>query len=202
MPSHWCLITLLVGCATTAHAGEIPVHAAKYRDALIRNARAVWGMDAPVAAFAGQIEQESAWNPAATSYVGAQGMGQFMPSTAEWITDAYRDLGKAQPYNPDWSIRALVRYDRHLWDRLDYRNACDRIGAALSAYNGGLGWHNKRRARAADPQDFWHSVRVINPGITPANQNENQDYPQRIVYQRQPTYRAWGSTLCLTGDSK
>ena len=174
-----------------------PVPARKYRNALTRNARVVWGMTAPIPVFAGQIAQESGWNENAKSYVGAQGLAQFMPSTADWIDDAYPDLGPAQPYNPDWAIRALVRYDRHLWQRLDYNLLCSRIGATLSAYNGGIGWHDKRRAKADDRDDFWGSVRLVNPGITPANQQQNADYPKKIVYDRQRQYLTWGETLCI-----
>ncbi len=59
--------------------------------------------------------QESAWQPMVRSPVGAQGMAQFMPATATWISQLYPQLRENKPYNPTWAIRALVQYDQHLW---------------------------------------------------------------------------------------
>lgn len=42
-------------------AAQVPTAALRYRADLIRSSRSVWGMDAPVATFAGQIHQESQW---------------------------------------------------------------------------------------------------------------------------------------------
>ena len=67
---------LLVACgiAVQAWAGVIPTQAERYRALLIREARVVWGMDAPVATFAAQIHQESMWRADAVSRAGAQGL--------------------------------------------------------------------------------------------------------------------------------
>ena len=207
MIERWLLLVLLAGCqpgapplpsvVSSVEAGEFdaaPVLCQQYKRAMIRNARVVWGLDAPVAVFGAQVYQESACNPDARSPVGATGLAQFMPSTADWIDDVYPDLGQAQPANPDWALRALVRYDKHLYDQVVYDGECDRMGAALSSYNGGLGWHDKRQRIAEDPLDFWNSVRVVNPGITPANQRENEQYPVRI-FNRQPQYVTWGRSV-------
>ena len=64
-----------------ADAAELPQGALKHRADLTRNARAVLGLDAPVATFASQVHQESRWRPDAVSSVGAQGIAQFMPGT-------------------------------------------------------------------------------------------------------------------------
>lgn len=168
-----------------------------YRAALTGAARRVWGMDAPVPLLAAQIHQESRWRPDARSRVGAQGAAQFMPSTAAWIVQAYPDLGPAAPFNPAWSFAAQSRYVKHLYDRIHYPKDCDRFGAALSSYNGGEGHHNNRRRMAADPNDFWNSVRPIRPpGVSAANNRENEAYSQIIVYQHQPLFRTWGPTSC------
>ena len=114
------LLVLLVGglLSVRAAAADIPQGALKHRADLTRNARAVWGLDAPVATFAGQVHQESRWRPEAVSPVGAQGIAQFMPATADWIAEAYPALADQQPFNPGWGLRALVTYDRHLWERI------------------------------------------------------------------------------------
>lgn len=171
----------------------LPPEVAVYRNAIVREAQFRFGIPAPAALFAAQIKQESDYNPDARSRVGALGLMQFMPRTARW---AGEELGSpASPLDPLWAIRAGVFYVRWLFDRVNYPRECDRFGAALSAYNGGLGWHDKRRAQAADPDDFWGSVRTINPGIAPGNQTENERYPQRIIYGLQARFRAIGGRL-------
>jgi len=171
----------------------LPAQVLLHRPAIVREAQFRFGVPAPAAAITAQIAQESAFDPKARSGVGASGLLQIMPATGKWIGE---QLGTpAAPLDPQWAIRAGVWYMRYLYDRADYIKECDRYGAALSSYNGGLGWHNKRRAVAANKQDFWWSVRQINPGITAANQRENFEYPYRIIYDRQAKYRAIGGRM-------
>ncbi|WP_163769991.1 transglycosylase SLT domain-containing protein, partial [Proteus mirabilis] len=75
---------------------------------VIRNARLEWGLSAPVADFAAQLHQESGWRPDAISPAGAQGLAQFMPATADWISQLIPMLSSREPFNPAWAIRALV----------------------------------------------------------------------------------------------
>lgn len=159
---------------------------AAYRPVVAQYAAFYFGLPPPTPVFMAQIKQESNFRRDAKSPVGALGLMQQMPATAKWI--GAEIALPATPLDPEWSIRAGVWYDKFLFDRVPYKNVCDKWGAALSSYNGGLGWHNKRRGRAEDPQDFWNSVRWINPGITAANQGENQEYPYRIVYKHQPAF--------------
>lgn len=175
----------------------LPPQVLPHRAAIIREAQFRFGIPAPAALIAAQLQQESNFDPSARSRVGAMGMGQFMPQTAKWVGAELK--GEAAPLDAGWSIRATVFYMRWLYDRVIYPTDCDRFGAALSAYNGGLGWHNKRRGQAPDPGDFWGSVRHINPGITAGNQQENAEYPHRIVYDRQARFRALGGRLvCIS----
>jgi len=183
-------------------AEQIPHAAAQWRRPLIREARTAWGLTAPVADFAAQIHQESGWRHDALSRVGAQGMAQFMPATASWIVSAYPDLGPAVPLNPQWSIRAMVRYDRHLWERVEAATPCDRMAKALSAYNGGLGWVMRDEASAVtaglDPMRWWGHVESVNAGRSKANWRENRGYPLRILYRIAPAYAAqmWPGRSC------
>lgn len=173
-----------------------------YRADLIRSARFVWGLDAPIPSFAAQIHQESGWRPDAQSAFAA-GLTQFTPATAEWISGAYpNELGEGQPFNPKWAIRALVRYDRHLWERNVAATDCDRMAFVLAAYNGGNGWVNKDRrltkAKGGDPLRWWGHVEKYSPRATWAYK-ENRDYPRKILYKWQPIYAGWGGKrLCLT----
>ena len=76
------VLLLALNMTAQTWAGAIPAQAERYRALLIREARVVWGMDAPVATFAAQIHQESMWRSDAVSRAGAQGLAQFMPKAA------------------------------------------------------------------------------------------------------------------------
>ena len=189
--------------ATRAHA-EIPADADRYRRDLTRIAQAEWGLDAPVATFAAQIHQESRWQFNATSPVGAQGLGQVMPTTATWLAELFpKALGKVEPYNPAWSMQALVSYDRWLASRVQAHTPCDRAAMMLSAYNGGLGWVIRDRklasAKGADPLTWFESVERFNAGRSAANFKENRDYPRLILMRWEPLYEnaGWGKGICL-----
>jgi soluble lytic murein transglycosylase-like protein len=71
------------------------------------------------------IMAESNYNPRAVSKMGARGLMQLMPATAE-------ALGVEDIFNPEHNIHAGVRYFRQLLDRFD-----GNIELALAAYNAG-----------------------------------------------------------------
>ncbi|MBD9526364.1 MULTISPECIES: lytic transglycosylase domain-containing protein [Paracoccus] len=74
--------------------------------------------------FARLLWKESLFEPGAISPVGAQGIAQFMPGTAEMV-------GLDDPFNPAKAIAASARYLRSLTDGFG------NIGLAAVAYNGG-----------------------------------------------------------------
>lgn len=138
------LCVSLMGNATAAQ---------KYRPFLTREVRFVWSIDEPVSTFAAQIRQESGFDETARSS-HAGGLAQFTPATAEWIGRAYPELAGGDMFNWKWAIRALVRYDQHLHDRLPDDGR--RWELTLRAYNGGLGWIQKemRACNAEDAADL------------------------------------------------
>ena len=83
--------------------------------------------------IAGIIRQESAFDPRATSPVGARGLMQLMPGTAQ---DVSRKVGVPyQPerlYDPEMSVRLGATYFKQLLDRFD-----GNVELALAGYNGG-----------------------------------------------------------------
>lgn len=94
---------------------------AQYRDPILRSA-ARWGV--PAALMAGQLMAESGFDPTAGSPAGAQGIAQFMPSTAA----AY---GLANPFDPVAAIDA----EAHLMHDLLAQFGSPEL--ALAAYNAG-----------------------------------------------------------------
>ncbi|MEI7177531.1 transglycosylase SLT domain-containing protein [Pectobacterium carotovorum] len=192
-------ILLLVG-ALDSDAAQPPAASQQYRSDLIRNARLDWGLNAPVADFAAQLHQESGWNPRAVSPVGARGLAQFMPATSAWISDIMPELKANQPFNPSWSIRALTRYDRWIWQRVTAADDCQRMAMTLSGYNGGLGWVQRDQKLAAqrglDRQRWFGHVATVNAGRSAANWRENRHYPQHILLALAPRYLTWGGRSC------
>ncbi len=83
--------------------------------------------------IAGIIRQESAFDPRATSPVGARGLMQLMPLTAREVSQkvgvAYSPEGL---YDPALSVRLGSAYFRELLDRFD-----GNVELALASYNGG-----------------------------------------------------------------
>lgn len=189
---------IIAGVLMERAYGAIPQAALRYRADTIRTTRAVWGMDGPVADFAAQIQQESGWNPKAHSSV-ADGLAEFTPATATWISGAYH-LGAAQPYNPAWALRALVTYDKDLWDKVQVipppsATACDKMAFTLSAYNGGIKWVPRDRAYAASfhvPEAEWFGAVELFSTRSPAAFKENRGYPKRILGTLAAAYASWG----------
>ena len=175
---------------------NIPRAALAHKSLLIRTGHAYWGLDAPIATFAAQIHAESRWRTSAVSPVGARGMAQFMPATSDWISRIYPHLADNQPTNPAWDIRALVTYDRYLWDRVSAANACNRMAKSLASYNGGLGWVQKderlARAKGLDPALWFGSVENVNSGRRASAKKENREYPRRILLDYEPAYESAG----------
>jgi soluble lytic murein transglycosylase-like protein len=92
---------------------------------LIAQAAARNGVDPAV--LHGLIQQESAFDPSASSSAGAQGLTQLMPGTAS-------SLGVANPLDPAESIEGGARYLGQLTSEFG-GNTTD----ALAAYNAGPG---------------------------------------------------------------
>lgn len=191
------MLGVSLGLATHRALGsEIPRAAQQYRHALTANARLAWGMSAPIATFAGQVHQESGWRPDARSpYAG--GLAQFTPATADWIGGVFPELAERQPFNPAWALRALVRYDRWLWERNPAATHCDRMAFALSAYNGGEGWL-RREQRAAEKNgtrgDRWFGAVALHCLRAGWACEENRSYPALILHRHQRRYASWGLT--------
>ncbi len=93
---------------------------------VLLNAAATWGI--PGGYYAAQIKQESGFNPKAVSPAGAEGIAQFLPSTAAGWNPPF------DPFDPMASLNAGAQY---MINGL-HQYAGD-YAAALAAYNAGGG---------------------------------------------------------------
>jgi len=109
-----------VTAAATAPTGSGAAYAGLIQEAAIRN-----GVEP--ALLHGLIEQESGFDPSATSSAGAVGLTQLMPSTAA-------SLGVTEPLDPVQSIEGGARLLGELM-----RQFGGNTGDALAAYNAGAG---------------------------------------------------------------
>lgn len=195
------LILLVFSIFTSYVHAQVPAAALHYRPDLVRASQAVWGLRAPVPVFASQINQESGWRPDVCSPY-ACGLTQFTPDTAEWIARTYRvelftpDAKQAR-FDPRWAIMALVRYDKHLFDRTAGHSDCDKIWGTLRQYNGGPGHWFKEASLSTDPLDR----AAVDAQCGKAKRSvkfcpESLGYPKRVLNVIQPRYQSWGTTMC------
>lgn len=100
-------------------------------DALLQRYSATIGWDWRL--LAAQCYQESAFDPKAVSWAGAQGLMQIMPSTAATLGVSASDV-----FDPETNIEAATRYLQKLNQTFaDIRPQSARIPYMLAAYNGG-----------------------------------------------------------------
>lgn len=200
------IVALIVAsCMGKAQAQSIPEGANAHRADMQRSAWRVFGPGAPTATLAAQIHAESTWRIDARSPVGAQGLAQFMPSTAADMARRYPGIcAPANPFSPRW---AFACRDRYLQTQLqntvstgDGLSECARWQFALRRYNGGAGWIIKDRrlaaAHGADP-DSPEQVAQFNAGRSSVAFGENTAYAPKIM-ALQARYHAagWGAQVC------
>lgn len=88
--------------------------------------------------LAAQLYQESGFNPAARSPVGAQGIAQFMPGTWAGHGRDENGDGRADPFDIEDAIPAAARYDASIAAAVA-KVPGDRVSLMLAAYNAGPG---------------------------------------------------------------
>ncbi len=190
---------LVLFAFSTLALAQVPPAALKYRADLTREAHFVFGLSAPIDYLAGQIEQESGWRPGITAWDNGRGLAQFMDPTAQWVSERYQELGKPQPYNPLWAIRAMTRLDAYNLGRVAADTPCDQWGAALKAYNAGLGYVLRAQKQSRAPGKWFGSTEKINAGQSAKNFAYSRHYPRLIISRHSPRFAQWGVGINCAG---
>ena len=184
---------------------DIPDVAVRYRKTLVRAWQEYFSLAEPSSIGFSQIHTESRWKPTAKSPVGASGLAQAMPATADWLAellpaDVQAECGNARgcPEEPKWAIEMLAKYDYLLFkEQALFKPWEDHWAATLAAYNGGSGNIRKERALCEQARlgncDPWRWYgHVENACIrTPANCEENRNYPVQVMQKFRPRYSSW-----------
>ena len=83
--------------------------------------------------LAAQCYQESTFDPKAVSFVGAKGLMQIMPGTADHL-----GVSRSKLYDPETNVAAGVKYIGELQRTFsDIRDQYERTNFVLASYNGG-----------------------------------------------------------------
>lgn len=120
---RFCLATTATAPAWTATCIR---QSSFFRDTCSTISRFAWRENLPAGFFARLIWQESRFDPYALSVAGAQGIAQFIPSTA-------RLRGLQNAFDPTEALAKSAAYLAFLAEK--YGN----LGLAAAAYNGGEG---------------------------------------------------------------
>jgi hypothetical protein len=143
---------------------------------LIDRAAQDYGVDPGL--IASVMGVESGGNPAAVSPAGAQGLMQIMPGTA-------RELGLADPFDPEANIMAGTRYLRQMLDRYNGDTYW-----ALAAYNAGPGTVDAVRAgRGTLPAETRNYVAALTGGHVPDGGTGGGDGPEGLMRALQTAQR-------------
>ena len=121
--------------------GGIISHYDQYFIAYSRDIRWDWRL------LAAQCYQESTFDPKAVSFVGAKGLMQIMPGTADHL-----GVSRSRLYEPEANIAAATKYIAELQRTFaDIGDHYERTNFVLASYNGGA--HHIRDAMALAKRD-------------------------------------------------
>ena len=132
--------------------------------------------------FKAQAMAESNLDPNATSYVGARGLMQLMPSTYSMIQTKRPEFGEIN--DPEWNIAAGIMHDRYLWKLWSKEiSEEERLNYMFSSYNAGEGTL-ARAMKVAQAQKLdharWSNIESIAPTVPRWRYRETLGYVRKI----------------------
>lgn len=131
--------------------------------------------------FKAQGFAESGLKANATSWVGARGVMQLMPSTYQEIASHRPEFGPID--QPEWNIAAGIMHDRYLWNLwLKAVPDDERHRFMFASYNAGEGTINRAFAvaRSKGSVPAWSSIELIAPTVQRWRYLETLGYVRRI----------------------
>ena len=154
----------------------------RYDDTFRRYSKRYFGVGFDWRWFKAQGMAESGLDPEATSWVGARGIMQLMPSTYQGITSKRPDFGEIN--DPEWNIAAGIMHDRYLWTL--WKKAIsepERPAFMFGSYNAGEGTIKRAQATArevAGDDVAWSHIEQVAPTVPRWRYRETLDYVRKI----------------------
>lgn len=174
-----CLVLLLTGFAVWAWPRP-SVQRLRYpllfRELVLQEAARA---QLPPSLVAAVIFQESEFHPAACSAVGARGLMQLMPETAEWVHQALEARpGKPDLLEPTTNVRLGSTYLNYLRERFQGQQV-----AVLAAYNAGpqqtQDWLNEKPGQPFEIQDIpFAETRCYVEAVLQSERRYRELYPE------------------------
>ena len=130
---------ICIALPTTTNFNSVDIYSNTVFDKEIQRWVAHYQLPVPWWWVKAVLIQESWLNPSAVSWMGAMGIGQFMPNTWVWVEGRIWNT-PTNIYFAENNIQASVYYLKWLWEQFKSpRPVEDRWGLVLSSYNAGLG---------------------------------------------------------------
>ena len=166
-----------------AHARAAAKATTRFDDTFRKYAKRNFGPGFDWHYFKAQALAESNLDPNATSYVGARGLMQLMPSTYNMIQTKRPEFG---PINdPEWNIAAGIMHDRYLWKlwAKQIPDEQERLNYMFSAYNAGEGTLARALRVARERQldhTKWSNIETVAPTVPRWRYRETLGYVRKI----------------------
>ena len=154
----------------------------RYDDVFRKYSKRYFGVGYDWRLFKAQGMAESNLDSAATSWVGARGIMQLMPTTFQEISTKNPEMSKID--DPEWNIAAGIYYDRILW-RLWAADSVEdhRKEFMLASYNAGRGTIlNAQTMARLDSLDHrsWPAIETVAPKVRRWRYSETLGYVRKI----------------------
>jgi membrane-bound lytic murein transglycosylase MltF len=175
------LMCVVIGCVSALPlAAQRPTE--RYDPTFKKYTKRFFGVGFDWRLFKAQGMTESNLNPAASSWVGARGIMQLMPST--FLEIQTKNPAWSSIDDVEWNIAAGIFHDRRLWRQWkDSVDTEDHRYFMFGSYNAGrvpiLRAQGAARLRALDPR-YWASIELVAPEVRGWRHQETLGYVRRI----------------------